>query len=104
MRRIQDQNIYIYKYINNENEIKTVMKTKGIPKKKLKEEYYNNETGNVEFTIMKKIKFHVTSNEKKNGHSYLSIYNYEMKRTFNLNEWGGRELKGNLYFLIGYEN
>ena len=80
------------------------MKTKGIPKKDLKEEYYNNESGEVKFNTMKKIKFHVTSNEKKNGHSYLSIYNYEMKRTFNLNIWGGRELKGNLYFPIGYEN
>ena len=27
---------YIYKYINNENQINTVMKTKGIPKKQLK--------------------------------------------------------------------
>ena len=95
---------YIYKYINDNNEIKTVMKTKGIPKKHLKEEYYNNESGNVKFNSMKKIKFYVTSNEKKNGHSYLSIYNYEMKRAFNLNEWSGRVLKGNLYYFIGYEN
>ena len=63
-----------------------------------------DESGNIEFTTMKKIKFHVTSNEKKNRHSYLSIYNYEMKRTFNLNEWSGRELRGNLYYPIGYEN
>ena len=94
---------YIYKYINSENEIKTVRKTKGIPKKQLKEEYYNNETGDVKFTTMKKIKFHVTSNEKKNGHSYLSIYNYTMKRKFNLNEWNGRELKKNLYYCLGYQ-
>ena len=80
------------------------MKTKGLPKKELNEEYYNNESGDVKFKTMKKIKFHVTSNEKKNGHSYLSIYNYEMKRTFNLNEWSGRELKRNLYFPIEYEN
>ena len=66
---------YIYKFINNENQINTVMKTKGIPKKQLKEENYNNETGDVKFTTMKKIKFHVTSDEKKNGRSYLSIYN-----------------------------
>ena len=94
----------IYKYINNENEIKTVMKTKGIPKKQLKEEYYMNETGDVKFNTMKKIKFNVTSNEKNNGNSYLSIYNYTMNRLFNLNEWCGRELKGNLYYPIGYEN
>ena len=96
------QKNYIYKYINNE--IKAVMKTKGIPKKQLKEEYYMDETGDVKFNTMKKIKFHVTSNEKKNGHSYLSIYNYTMKRKFNLNEWSGRELNGNLYYPIGYEN
>ena len=59
---------YIYKYINNENQIITVMKTKGIPKKQLKEEYYNNESGDVKFNTMKKINFHVTDNEKKEGH------------------------------------
>ena len=53
---------------------------------------------------MKKIKFYVISKEKNIGDSYLSIYNYEMKRTFNLNQWSGRELKGNLYYPIGYEN
>ena len=95
---------YIYKYINNENQINTVMKTKGIPKKQLKEEYYNNEIGKVKFITMKKIKFHVTSREEKKGHSYLSIYNYKMKRTFNLNQWNGRELKGNIYYPIGYKN
>ena len=95
---------YIYKYINNENEIKTVMKTKGIPKKQLKEEYYNDESGDIKFNRMKKIKFHVTSNEKKNGHSYLSIYNCTMKRKFNLNECSGSELRGNLYYCLGYKN
>ena len=95
---------YIYKYINNENQINTVMKTKGIPKKQLKEEYYNNESGDVKFNTMKKIKFYVTSREEKNGHTYLSIYNYDMKRTFNKTEWRGRELKGNLYHPIGYKN
>ena len=63
-----------------------------------------DESGNIELTTMKKIKFHVTSNEKKKGHSYLSIYNYTMNRTFNLNSWSRRELKGNLYYPIGYEN
>ena len=95
---------YIYKYINNENQINTVMKTKGIPKKQLKEKYYNDESGKVKFNTMKKIKFHVTSNEEKNGHSYLSAYNSEIKRAFNLNQWSGRELKGNLYYPIVYEN
>ena len=70
----------------------------------MKEEFYNDENGDVKFTTMKEIKFHVTSIEKKNGHSYLSIYNYTMNRTFNLNEWCGREFKGNLYYQIGYEN
>ena len=96
--------IYIHKYINNENQINTVMKTKGIPKKQLKEEYYNDESGDVKFNTMKKIKFHVTNREEKNVHTYLSIYNYDMKRTFNLNQWAGRELKGNLYYPIGYKN
>ena len=53
---------------------------------------------------MKKIKFHVTSREEKNGHSYLSIYNYDMERTFNKSVWCGRELIGNLYYPIGYKN
>ena len=95
---------YIYKYINNENEINTVIKCKGLKKKYLKEEFYNDESASIEFTTIKKIKFHVTSNEKKNGHSYLSIYNYDMKRTFNKTEWAGRELKGNLYYPIGFKN
>ena len=42
---------YIYKYINNENQINTVMKTKGIPKKQLKEKYYNDESGKVKFIL-----------------------------------------------------
>ena len=70
----------------------------------MKEEYYNNESGDVKFKTMNKIKFHVTSNEKKNGHSYLSIYNYDMERTFNLNQWNGRQLIGNIYYPIGYKN
>ena len=82
--------LYMYKYINDNNEIKTVMKCKGLKNEDLKEEFYYNETGNIEFTNMKKIKFHVNSNEKKKVHLYLSIYNYDMKRAFNLNEWGGR--------------
>ena len=95
---------YIYKYINNENKIITVMKTKGIPTKQLKEEYYNNEAGDIKFNTTKKIKFHVTSREEKVGHWYLSIYSYDMERTFNLNQWNGWELKGNLYYPIGYKN
>ncbi len=70
----------------------------------MKEEYYNNESGDVKFNTMNKNKFHVTSNERKNGHSYLSAYNSEIKRAFNLNQWAGRELKGNLYYPIGYKN
>ena len=54
-----------YKYINSGNEIKTVMKTKGILKRELKEEFYVNETGEVELNTMKKIKFYVTSTEGK---------------------------------------
>ena len=95
---------YIYKYINNENQINTVMKCKGLKNEDLKEELYINECGELKFNTIKKIKFHVTSNEEKKRHSYLSAYNCEIKRAFNLNHWAGRELKGNLYYPIGYEN
>ena len=70
----------------------------------MKEDFYNDESGEVKFNTMKKIKFHVTSKEEKNEHTYLSIYNYEMKRTFNKTEWGGRQLKGNLYYCHGFKN
>ena len=40
--------LYMHKYINDKNEIKTIMKCKGLPKKYLKEEFYNNESGEIE--------------------------------------------------------
>ena len=95
---------YIYKYINNENQINTVMKCKGMKKENLKEELYINESGELKFNTIKKIKFHVTSKEEKEGHTYLSAYNSEIKRKFNLNHWNGRKLKGNLYYCHGYKN
>ena len=40
--------LYTYKYVNDNNEIKTVMKYKGLPKKYLKEEFYNDQSGEIE--------------------------------------------------------
>ena len=68
----------------------------------MKEEFYNDESGDTKFNTMKKIKFHITSNEEKKGHSYLSVYNYEMKRAFNLNQSQARKLIGNYYYCHGY--
>ena len=69
------------------------MKSNGIPKKELKEEFYKDEAGEVKFNTMKKIKFHVTSKEKNDGYSYLSIYNCSISWRFNLNSWNDREFK-----------
>ena len=94
---------YLYKCIDNENNIKTVMKTKGIPKKQLNESFYKIESGEVEFNTMKKIRFHVTSNEQKKGLEYLNIYHSKITRKFNKNQWTGRNLVDNIYYPIGYD-
>ena len=94
---------YLYKCIDNQNNIKTVMKTKGIPKSQLREEFYAVEHGSVKFNTMKKIKFKVTSNEHKRGLEYLNIYHSEITRRFNKNQWAGRLLNGNIYYPIGYD-
>ena len=79
------------------------MKTKGIPKSQLKEEFYAIEYGKVKFKTMKKIRFHVTSKENKRGLEYLNIYHSEITRKFNKNQWAGRLLDGNIYYPIGYD-
>ena len=48
-----------------ENKINTVMKTKGIPKKQLKEKYFNDESGKVKFNTMKKLNSMLLVKRKK---------------------------------------
>ena len=93
---------YIYKYINNNNEIKTIMKCKGLPEKYLKEEFYNNEIREIE--IKKSIKkiYNPTKKEMEDGISKFDLIYTILTRKFNYNPYGGRELIGNYYYPIGF--
>ena len=77
---------YMYEYINNKNEVflgdKSVMKTKGIPKKTLKSKFYEEEKGHVEFFGLKKKGKTLTADDKKKGRSNFCIVNNTLKRTF----------------------
>ena len=94
--------LYMYKYINKEEEIKTVMKCKGLPKKYLKEEFFRNEIGEITIKDSFKKIFNQTKEEKNNNMEIFSIRKIDIKRKFNKTQWSGRILKGNIYYPIGY--
>ena len=94
--------LQIYKYINNENQINTVMKCKGLPKKYLKEEFYNNENGEIEINKSIKKIYNPTKKEMENGIEKFDLIYTTLTRKFNYNPYGGRELEGNYYYPIGF--
>jgi hypothetical protein len=100
---IEEKNIapktYLYRYIDNSNKLGKTNKCKGIPKDLLKEEFFENETGDVEFTTFKKVHKTVTRKEKEKGISNFNIYISDSKRTFNKTIWSAFELHENNYWL-----
>jgi len=85
------------------NDIAT-MKYKGIPKQFLKHEYYENETREtIEMNgRLKKVGTKINNPQKENDLTYFDVYNIDMKRTFNKNDWEGFKLVDNEFYPKGY--
>ena len=94
--------LYIYKYINNEIQINTVMKCKGLPQRLLREDYFNNETGEIKINQSIKKIYNPTKKEMENGIEKFDLIFTTLTRKFNYNAYGGRELIGNYYYPIGF--
>ena len=96
--------LYLYKYINNKNEIKTVAKSKGLPKKYLKQKIFIERKGEVIIKgSFKKTFTKINSNEKSKNIDMFTIRKENITRSFNKNAYDGRELRENgLYYPWGY--
>jgi hypothetical protein len=97
--------MYTYTFLDKNGKIGTSMKAKGIPKKCLKKEFYENEKDEkVKFWGMKKKNIKLSSKDKENGIKYLSIIDVpENIRTFYKNQWEKMNLVTNQWFPVGYE-
>lgn len=81
---------YHYTYINNKNEIGSTNKTKGIPKKLLKNNMFLKEqTKTVDMECLKKINKRISKQQQGKGITPFSIVQENNTRTFNKNTWNG---------------
>ena len=97
--------LYMYKYINNKNEIKTTMKAKGLPKRYLQQKFFIERKGEVTIeNSFKKVFTKINNNEKNNNIDMFTIRKENITRTFNKKEYSGRILINNIYYPIGYQN
>lgn len=95
---------YLYECLTQNGEIKQVMKSKGIMKKKLREEGFENEQSYpVEWTGMKKVNKRISKNDKANGVEHFQIKKQTYSRTFYKNKWSGMTFNNNHYYPFGYE-
>jgi len=99
---------YKYEYVTNKNEVHIndicVMKCKGIPKKCLKSEYYEENTPvEVKFDGLQRKHKNLTRKDKEQGVTNFSIINTHQSRTMNKTSWSGMILKDNQYYPYGYE-
>ena len=96
--------LYMYKYINNKNEIKTTMKAKGLPKKYLQQKFFIERKGEVTIeNSFKKVFTKINNNERNNNIDMFTIRKENITRTFNKNAYNGRELREDgLYYPWGY--
>ena len=100
--------LYMYYYINQLGEFKTVMKSKGIPYHTLFEELFLNETPTtLHFTNnFKKVstrKIDIRDKEKniitdRNELENFDIVKVEMERTFLKSDWQGMSLEDNIFY------
>lgn len=106
---IQEKNLqpkcYTYEYIDNKNTLKidddSTMKTKGIPQRVLKSEYYKNEKPvKLEFDGLLRKHIKLTSKDSCN---YFSIINNHQSRTFCKSTWKGMNLIDNEFFPFGFK-
>ena len=99
---------YKYEYVDNLNTTKTdddsVMKYKGIPKKNLKNEYYEDEKAVVvEFSGLKKLNKKLTTKQREKEIKHFSIIDEDRTRTFHKSQWGGMIYKDNEWYPKGFE-
>ena len=97
--------LYMYKYINNKNEIKTTMKTKGLPQKYLQQKFFIERKGEVIINgSFKKTFTKLNGREKSKNIDIFTIRKEDIKRSFNKNAYDGRELREDgLYYPWGYK-
>ena len=94
---------YMYRCLYENGEIKTVMKSKGIMNKHLKEEFFENvknlsaDDKEVEWVGLKKINKRLTKNEKASEIPFFSIQEKKYTRTFYKNPWKGMKLKNGVF-------
>ena len=94
---------YNYLALDKNGKVWTVMKSKGIMKKKLQQEWYDNETSHkVEWDGLKKINRNISNSDRANGVQHYSIKSQHYERTFYKNEWKGMILKDNQFYPNGY--
>ena len=102
---------YFYEYIDNKNDIydknKATTKGKGIPKKCLNYNMYNNykdKEQKVEFSGLRKKHINLTKADITKGVHLFSIVNNTQTRTFMKSEWKGMDLINNKYYPKGFKH
>ena len=107
---------YMYECLTENGELVTVMKSKGIMKNKLKEEWYENHEylqllddddpikPIASWTGMKKINKRISKSEKENGVEHFTIKKQSYSRTFYKNVWTNMNFKDNHFYPFGYES
>jgi len=100
--------VYCYTYINRDNEIREVMKCKGIPKKMLKDLDYEHETPKtMDYdNSFKRVLYRVSQSQKYRGLCPHGVYAEVRNVSFLKTHWAGRkesERDPNWTFPFGYE-
>lgn len=96
---------YMYECLDKNGNIKVVMKSKGIMKKYLEQEWYENDTQHtVQWEGMKKVNKRVSRADKKAGVTNWSIKKQNYSRTFNKNKWTGMISDEDYFYPYGYES
>ncbi len=105
-----NDDIKVEKQNRIEKEIKDLfvgtMKSKGIPKKCLKfdmYENYENEKQICKFSGLKRIHKRITSKQREIGIHHFSIINNTQTRTFMAKNWDGFDFKDNQFYPKGYK-
>lgn len=99
---------YMYVYINNKGEVKEVMKCKGIPRKYLTADVYEDYKNRTQIEGWKPTVIEMNGRLKKDGMSYngkdiFKIRNVNMTRTFGKTQWSNMHFDGkNSYYPHGY--
>ena len=95
---------YTYLSLDKDGELKTNSKSKGIPKKYLKEEMYEKEDikHQVEYNILEKKNLKLSKEDEKNGIELFSIKQRKCIKEFNANKWESMVLRDNIYYPLGY--